>query len=59
MPRATVESRVAGLSETETEANAEQVISGVAVGPGDVTKGLSGRRRSCRRRICSGQGRRV
>jgi len=45
MPRATVESRVAGLSDTETEANAEQVISGVAVGPGDVTKGLSGDRK--------------
>jgi hypothetical protein len=44
MPRATVESRVAGLS-TETEANAEQVITGVAVGPGDVTKGLSGDRK--------------
>ncbi|AFH21880.1 hypothetical protein OSG_eHP12_00025 [environmental Halophage eHP-12] len=45
MPRATVESRVAGLSDTETEANAEQVISGVAVGVGDVTKGLSGDRK--------------
>jgi len=41
----TIESRVAGLSDTETESNAEQVISGVAVGPGDVTKGLSGDRK--------------
>jgi len=40
----TIESRVAGLS-TETESNAEQVISGVAVGPGDITKGLSGDRK--------------
>jgi hypothetical protein len=41
----TIESRVAGLSTAETEANAEQVISGVAVGPGDVTRGLSGDRK--------------